>query len=84
MIAGEAVFLGLIFVGIAGNSSRSALDAPAGALLILGIPGRLDMRDSRAVATARKGLPLPGVLSRRSWQSEVTVVAPSSPWLMAR
>jgi hypothetical protein len=38
MVAGVAVLLGLIFVGIAGNNSHSALATTAGLLLILGIP----------------------------------------------
>jgi hypothetical protein len=57
MITGAVVLLGLIFVGIAGNNSRSALAAIAGVLLILGIPAAFVCATAALWRRLRRGNP---------------------------
>ena len=57
MITGTAVLLGLIFVGIAGNNSRSAFATTAGVLLLLGIPAAFVCATAALWRRLRRGKP---------------------------
>jgi hypothetical protein len=46
--------------------------------------GAGDENRTRTISLGSGVLRLPGALTWRSWRSRVTVVDPSSPWLMAR
>jgi hypothetical protein len=50
----------------------------------LGLRGAGDENRTRTISWEAQRLRLIGALTRRPWRSRVTLIDPSSPWLMAR